>query len=98
MDSGIGYRDECYEIRGAVFDVYREMGSGFLEAVYQECMGKEMSKRAIPYVEYQEIRLFYKGEMLRQTYIPDFILYVMDPLLLNLKLSLLQQEYIKRKC
>lgn len=31
------YKEECYGIQGAVFEVYREMGCGFLEAVYQEC-------------------------------------------------------------
>ena len=33
--------DETFAIRGAVFEVYKEMGSGFLEAVYQECLAKE---------------------------------------------------------
>ncbi len=73
MNKEIWHKEESYEIQGAVFEVYREMGCGFLEAVYQECLGKELSKREIPYVEYQELRLFYKGETLRQTYIPDFI-------------------------
>ena len=36
------FRDECYAIQGAVFDVYREMGCGFLEAVYQECLDREL--------------------------------------------------------
>ena len=67
------YRDECYQIQGAVFEVYREMGCGFLEAVYQECLVNEFSKRGIPFVAHQELRLHYKGEPLRQTYIPDFI-------------------------
>ncbi|MBM4310694.1 MAG: hypothetical protein FJ119_07095 [Deltaproteobacteria bacterium] len=35
------FPDECYAIQGAVFDVYREMGCGFLEAVYQECLSQE---------------------------------------------------------
>ncbi len=73
MDGEIWYREECYQIQGAVFDVYREMGCGFPEAVYQECLGKELSKRGIPFVARQELRIFYKGEPLRQTYIPDFI-------------------------
>ena len=73
MDGEIFYRDECYQIQGAVFEVYRVMGCGFLEAVYQECMGKELSKRGIPFVAHQELRLFYKDEPLRQTYVPDFI-------------------------
>ena len=32
------FTNESYLNRGAVFEVYREMGSGFLEAVYQECL------------------------------------------------------------
>lgn len=44
MDGEILYKEECYQIQGAVFEVYREMGGGFLEAVYQECLGKEFLK------------------------------------------------------
>lgn len=73
MDKKIWHREECYQIQGAVFDVYREMGCGFLEAVYQECLEKELSKRGIPFVACQEVRIFYKGEALRQTYVPDFV-------------------------
>ena len=40
MDGEILYREECYRIQGAVFEVYREMGCGFLEGVYQECLEK----------------------------------------------------------
>lgn len=39
------FQDEVYRIQGAVFDVYREMGSGFLEAVYQECLAMEFGAR-----------------------------------------------------
>ncbi|MDO9191481.1 MAG: GxxExxY protein [Undibacterium sp.] len=73
MRSEILFKEECYEIQGAVFDVYREMGCGFLENVYQECLRKELFKRKIPFVEHQELRLFYKGEPLKQTFVPDFI-------------------------
>ena len=45
----IVFKDECYLIQGAVFEVYREMGCGFLEAVYQECLEKELRKRGIPF-------------------------------------------------
>ena len=44
------YEQQTYAIRGAIFDVYREMGSGFLEAVYRECLEKEFEQRGIPYV------------------------------------------------
>ncbi|TAK59836.1 GxxExxY protein [Methylobacter sp.] len=83
MDKQMWYREECYQIQGAVFDVYREMGCGFLEAVYQECLGKELLKRKIPFVAQQELKLFYKGEALRQTYIPDFICH--DSIIVEIK-------------
>ena len=34
----IVYKEESYRIMGACFEVYKEMGCGFLEAVYQECL------------------------------------------------------------
>ncbi len=42
------YKDEVYAIQGAVFDVYRQMGSEFLEGLYQECLEKELKSRGIP--------------------------------------------------
>lgn len=75
MSDGIIYKDECYQIQGAIFEVYREMGSGFLEAVYQECLEKEFRWKGIPFFAQQELPLAYKGEKLSQTYKPDFTIY-----------------------
>jgi GxxExxY protein len=69
------FKEESYAIQGAIFEVYREMGSGFLEAVYQECLEKEFQRRGIPYRAKPELKLCYKGEPLVQTYEPDFICY-----------------------
>jgi len=69
------YPDECYAIQGAVFDVYREMGCGFLEAVYQECLEKELCARQVPFEAQKELVLSFKGEVLSQTYRPDLICY-----------------------
>ena len=69
------YKEEVYAIQGAVFEVYREMGCGFLEAVYQECMEKELRSRGVPFEAQRELELVYKGERLAQTYKPDFICY-----------------------
>jgi len=75
--------EETYAIRGAVFDVYREMGCGFLEAVYQECMEKEFRFLNIPFVAQQELRLSYKNEILKQTYKPDLICF--DKVIVEIK-------------
>jgi GxxExxY protein len=71
----IHYADECYVIQGSVFEVYREMGCGFLEPVYQECLERELSLAGIPFRSQVELTLSYKGEVLQQTYIPDFICF-----------------------
>ncbi|MGM0656890.1 MAG: GxxExxY protein [Thermodesulfobacteriota bacterium] len=77
------FQEETYMIRGAVFEVYKEMGCGFLEAVYQECLEEELSKRGIPFVAQQQIQLMYKGEPLHQTYKLDLICY--NKIILELK-------------
>ena len=69
------YEEESYRIRGAVFEVYREMGCGFLEAVYQECLEKEFNRQEIPFIAKRELTLHYKGDRLVQTYQPDFICF-----------------------
>jgi len=73
--SKILYKDEVYAIQGAVFEVYREMGCGFLEAVYQECLEKELHFRGIPFESQRKLRLSYKGEVLNLTYEPDLVCY-----------------------
>jgi len=83
MESELLFRDECYAIQGAIFEVYRELGCGFLEAVYQECLEMELRTRGIPFFSQQELRLFYKGEELRQCYKPDLICY--DKIIIELK-------------
>jgi GxxExxY protein len=69
------YKEESYAIQGAVFEVYREIGCGFLEAVYQECLEKEFSRQGVPFQSQVQLVLTYKNEQLNQTYKPDFICY-----------------------
>ena len=64
-----------YAIQGAVYDVYRELGSGFLEAVYQECLEKELLLRSVPYVSQASLDILYKSQKLTQQYKPDLICY-----------------------
>ena len=77
------YEEECYRIQGAIFAVYREIGSGFLEAVYQECLAKELHAASIPFATQKVLRLYYKGELIEQTYRADFVCY--DNIILELK-------------
>jgi GxxExxY protein len=46
----IVYKDESYRIMGACFEVYKEMGCGFLAPVYQECLEIELAIQELPFV------------------------------------------------
>ncbi|MBR1834708.1 MAG: GxxExxY protein [Bacteroidales bacterium] len=69
------FKQESYNIIGAAFQVYNQLGFGFLEAVYQECLELEFIKRGIPYAREQELKIKYDGIELRQTYKADFVCY-----------------------
>jgi GxxExxY protein len=67
------FKEESCNIVGACFEVYREKGCGFLEAVYQECLEIELRIRGTPFVREKPLTLEYKGVILQSTYVPDFI-------------------------
>ena len=77
------YEGEAFAIRGAIFEVYKTIGTGFLEAVYQECLEMELAKRNIPFKAQSEIVINYKGVPLKQTYKADIVCY--DKIILELK-------------
>jgi GxxExxY protein len=69
------YKDEVHAIVGAAMDIYNDLGSGFLENVYQEVMEIEVNARGIPAKPIQEIHIKYKGRELREFYIADLVCY-----------------------
>jgi GxxExxY protein len=77
------YKEESYRIIGACFEVYRDKGCGFLEAVYQECLEIEFGLQGIVFVPQKSLPLAYKGRPLKQKYIADFICF--DKIILELK-------------
>ena len=66
---------ETYRILGACFEVYNELGCGFLEPVYQECLELEFRDQQIPFESQKTLKIVYKGEELQKRYQPDFICY-----------------------
>jgi GxxExxY protein len=68
------YEELTYKIRGALFEVYKEKGCGFVEGVYQECLEIEFEIQGISFVSQYPLKLSYKGRPLKQKFIPDFII------------------------
>ncbi len=62
MQNKIFFKDECYAIQGAIFEVNHQRGAGFLEAVYQECFEREFTFRGIPFLPQAHLGLYYKDE------------------------------------
>lgn len=89
------FKDESYAIIGACIKVHSELGAGFLEAVYQEALEKEFTKRNIPFLRQPRLSLFFDGEKLKKYYIADFICY--NSIILEIKAtSFLSETTIKQ--
>ncbi|HOK41906.1 MAG TPA: GxxExxY protein [bacterium] len=73
IEDNLLYKEDVYKIIGAAYEVYNELGNGFLEAVYQEALEIEFDLRKIPYISQKEINIKYKGRQLKQKYKPDYL-------------------------
>lgn len=69
------FRQESYEIVGACFEVYNELGPGFLEDVYQEALEGELTSRDLPFNAKPKLEIRYKGKLLTKKYEPDLVAY-----------------------
>ena len=69
------YKEESFAIIGACFNVYNDKGCGFLEPIYQECMGIELAFQEVPAEAQKKIDLFYRDQKLEHFYQPDFICF-----------------------
>jgi len=77
------YEEETFSIIGAAMEVHKELGHGFLEAVYQEALENEFIDKGIPYKREVPLTIFYKNKPLNKCYIADFICF--DKIIIELK-------------
>lgn len=83
MKNDLIYPKRSYEIVGACFEVYKEVGCGFTEPVYQACLEKELEFREIPHISQPRLKYFYKGIDTGKHFVPDFICF--DLIILEIK-------------
>ena len=67
--------EQTYAIIGAAMVVHRELGFGFLEAVYQEALAIEFAKEAIPFMREVGLPIQYRGQFLNTVYKADFLCF-----------------------
>ncbi|MEO6060869.1 MAG: GxxExxY protein [Thermoflexales bacterium] len=66
---------QTYAIIGAAMAAHRELGQGFLEAVYHAALEQEFDHHGIPFEREVELKIGYKGRILSVTYRADFICF-----------------------
>ena len=77
------HEQKSYKIIGACFEVHKELGSGFLEGVYQEALEMDFENLGIPFEREKQLLIYYKNRKLQKRYKSDFICY--NQILIELK-------------
>ena len=54
----------CYTVIGCIFEVYKQLGAGLPEYIYQEALAKLFSSKGIPFKKEQEFHPSFMGEPL----------------------------------
>ena len=76
-------KQEGYDLMGAAFEVFNELGYGMAEEVYQQSLEIELSLRGIPFQPKSELTTFYKDRELNARYKPN--LFVFGAIVVELK-------------
>ena len=72
-----------YQIRGAIWDVYNDLGPGLLESVYEEALCYELEQRGFKVERQKPVPIVYKGNVLKTDLRLD--LMVEDKIIIELK-------------
>jgi GxxExxY protein len=72
-----------YQVRGAIFDVYKVLGPGLLESVYEEVLTYELCKRGLKVERQLEVPIHYDGQILSTSLRLDML--VEDKVVVELK-------------
>lgn len=75
--------ERTYRIIGCAIEVHKELGSGFLEGVYQKALEREFELQNVPFISQPVIEIKYKGKPLEKKYQPDFTCY--DEVIIEIK-------------
>lgn len=72
-----------YLVRGAVFEIYNQIGPGLLESVYEEALFYELKDRGLKVEKQVDLPLKYKGVWLQKAYRLDLL--VEDKVIVEVK-------------
>lgn len=76
-------RSYTYKVLGCVYEVYKTLGPGLLESIYEKAMIKELRLQGFEVKNQVQVPVYYKGELICPDLRLDLI--VDDKLILELK-------------
>ena len=82
MDTQL-HKQQMYNIIGAAMAVYNEIGYGFSELIYQECLSIVCTEKGIPWEREKPLKMMFHGIELEKLYKADFVCY--DDIIVELK-------------
>ena len=68
-------KEETAKILGVCMDVFHELGSGFLEPVYQDAAEIAFRQAGIPFVREAQCPIYFRGVKINRNYEADFVCY-----------------------
>lgn len=83
MNERYPLKDECYLIIGCAMETHKELGCGFLEAVYQEALSIVFQQNEIPFLQEVFLDINFRGQTLRKKYKADFVCF--DNIIVEIK-------------
>ena len=82
MDSKLSQAEKTSAIINAFYEVYNELGYGFIENVYQNALYRELQDRGIPCTAHPKIDVYYKGKAVGYY---EAVIIAYDSIILELK-------------
>lgn len=67
--------DKMYKIVGVAMRLYNELGYGYSEPIYQECLSMLCTEEGIPWEREKKLTMFFYNKALEKKYIADFVCY-----------------------
>lgn len=67
--------DKMYKIVGVAMRLYNELGHGYAEPIYQECLSILCTEESIPWEREKELTMYFHDQPLQKKYKADFVCY-----------------------
>lgn len=77
------YKEEAYKIIGICMNIHKNLGTGLKEINYKDAIEIDFIEAGVAFNRERKFRVKYKGKVLRNPYLADFVVY--DSIVLEIK-------------